>query len=264
MKLKILFYLLFLAQVSLGQKLDTIYCNASQNVVITTPAPIFQATTSSDHFVFSYNQASPDSLGLLQGKPGHSGNLFIRTTEGGLFHFLLVYRDTLALHAYFLTRKDQLNPPASKKPGAKTVKESGLKPEKQESNFEKLSAKYRNISRHRMAVEHQDGILLEVLGIKYTRNETFLIYRVKNRSSIDFQVSHLELFSVIGRKGRKSAYQEIGLEPLYKYKMPRVIRPSGEAKFVVAYERFTMTGEKKLKAVLTEERGSRQVTLEFQ
>ncbi len=244
------------------QRPDTIYCNAFQNVILTTPSAIVQAATGSENFVFSYNQAKPDSLGLLQGRPGHTGNLVLRTRDGGLFTFLLKHRDSLKRHAYFLKPGDRINPPLKRKgePKKRTNLDSLKKSPKY---YHKLARFYVTSKAKRKAVGRNQGLILELVDIKYYREETFVVYRLKNRSDVSFRLAHMELSQVVGKPGRKSSYQQLPLRPVFEYNLPDAVGPKEERSFVVVYPRFTLSKATRLEAVITERQGRRQVALQY-
>ena len=201
MKKIIILILISLSQAGLAQTIDTIYCNAYQNVIITTPEPIYQATTGSENFVFSYNQTAADTLGLLQGKPGHTGNLIIRTRDGGVYTFLLEHKDSLPGYTYFLKSEDRVNwvQPEEKIIKKVTPGAQQTSPAIPESYYENLSKMYLKSTGARKAVGRKKGLVFEILDMKYTRRETFITYRIQNRSAINFEVAQMELFSQIGR-----------------------------------------------------------------
>jgi len=244
----------------------TIYCNDFQNVALILPNQIQQAATGSENFVFSYNKTSRDSLGLLQGRKGHDSNLIIRTIDGGIYSYMLKYRDTLLHYTYFIKEEERINPITKNKSVKKKFKE---KPRSRAKNsigkpeyFDKLSNYYLNkLKDQRIGIERKNKLRLEVKSINYYRGEVYVVYSIKNKSRIDFKINSLELYKVQGKKSRRSSFQKWGIFPIYKYDSPNMVLKGQEQNFVVVYPKFTLGDNEKLEIVLTEQKGSRYLKL---
>ncbi|WP_300439068.1 DUF4138 domain-containing protein [Christiangramia sp.] len=264
MKRIILGYVLCFTAISFAQEqIATIYCNQNQNVAFIMPAPIEQAVTGSEDFVFSYNVAAPDSLGLLQGKPGLDSNLLIRTEDGGVYSYILKYQDTLSRFNYFISAKEQINPPKSLKGKTVIEKEFGKSTYalKNESYFKNLSKYYLKASIGRIKVKRKYGLRLEVKSINHYGDHVFVKYAIENNSNIDYEINTVELYKVQGRKNRKSSFQKLIIQPIYSYRLPEKIHKAEKLHFVITYPKFTIGSNEKLKIGLTETKGNRYLKL---
>jgi len=244
----------------------TIYCNEFQNVALILPDQIQQAVTGSGNFVFSYNKTSLDSLALLQGRKGHDSNLIIRTIDGGLYSYLLKYKVTLQQFTYFIDRGERINPIDRVTSVNKKLKEKSNSTVKysidKSAYFKKLSSYYLKKSRDtRIDSKRQNKLQLEVKSINFYKDEVYVVYAIKNRSEIDFEINNLELSKVQGEKSRRSSYQKWGISPIYKYNFPNIVVNGKEEIFVIVYPKFTLGDNEKLEMVLTEKKGSRYLKL---
>jgi len=245
------------------EQLTPIYCNQNQNVSFIMPAAIEQAVTGSEDFVFSYNQQMPDSLGLLQGKPGLDSNLLIRTVDGGLYSYILKYKDTLSRFNYFISANEQINSQNYKPLKEKEVIVRNLKTtgDKSETYFERHSHYYLNTSKDRLEVEKEQGLKFEVRSVNYYRDHIFVVYAIESNSKIDFEINSLELYKIQGKKSRKSSFQKLLIEPVYSYRLPENIHKTEKIHFVIAYPKITIGSNENLKIGLTETKGSRYLEL---
>lgn len=266
MKKIILLQIFLWATVSFAQITPKIiYCNDFQNVALIFPDKIQQAVTGSENFVFSYNKTSTDSLGLLQGREGHESNLIIRTMDGNLYSYLLKYKDTLSQFTYFIAQGERVNPVTrlrsvnkKNKQRPSTLMDSTAKT----VYFKKLSRYYLKKSRdQRIDSERKNELQLVVKSINYYKEEVYVVYSIKNRSGIDFEINSLELSKVQGKKSRRSSYQKWGISPIFKYDFPTMISKGQERKFVLVYPKFTLGDNEKLEVVLNEKKGSRYLKL---
>ncbi len=243
---------------------DTIYCNEIQNVVIISPNPIAQAVTGSEHFVFTYDKTKPDSLGLLQGKPGHQSNFVVRTTDGAVYTYTLKYRDSLFDYTYQINRTDRIRLKDSIVIQPKqTTKKSQTNSDRKEIYYQKLSVYFATKTKKRLAVKRKSRMRIEVLGLQHHRDEVYVTYGIKNRSSINYEIGSLTLFKVQGKKSRRSSFQKIRLEPIYKKMIPRRLLKGEERQFTVVYPKFSLGEHQRLSLELNEDRGSRFFELIF-
>jgi len=244
----------------------TIYCNEFQNVALILPEPIQQAVTGSDEYIFTYNKMAPDSLGLLQGRPGRDSNLLIRTTNGNIYSYLLKHRDTLSHFTRFITEEECINPMRETKTMINDLQKQPISLAKISKNnvddYCKGCPYYLNKSeKQRIAILRKNKIYLEVKSINYYRDEVYVVFAINNRSRIAYEINNLELNKVQGKRSRRSSFQKWEITPIYKYKIPEIVFTGQKADFVVVYPKFTLGNYEKLEVVLTEKKGSRYLKL---
>lgn len=243
---------------------DVIYCNEYQNVALVMSAPIAQGVTGSEEFVFSYNKAAVDSLGLLQGKPGGDSNLLIRTIDGSLYSYILRYKDSLSEFVHFIEPRDRINSIPREKEAITEkheVPKTGNNDKK--SYYEKLSGYYLKRHPQNVATRRKAKLKLEVQGLYYYRDEMFMVIEIRNRSQIDYEIEDVSLAKIHGIKGRKSSYQKLVLKAQYRQDYPQWVLRGGRARFVMVYPKFTLGDHDKLQLDVTERKGNRYLKLDF-
>jgi hypothetical protein len=264
MKNPVLLYLLSMLPGLLIAQSKMIYCNDFQNTVVISPEPIVQAVTGSDYFVFTYDKTKPDILGLLQGSPGHQSNLILRTSGGNIYIYTLKYSDSLSDYSFQIKREDRIRLSDSivtdSKPLPKKIIEVR---DRKETYYQKLSAYFASKAKKRLAIKRKAGIRIEVLGMQHYRDEVYITYRIKNRSKISFEIDDLALFKVQGKRARRSSFQKIRLEPIYKDRLPKVVLKGEYRQFTIVYPKFSLGGHQRLRVELKEDRGSRFTEIIF-
>ena len=264
MKNPVLIYLLSMLPGLLTAQSGTIYCNEFQNTVVISPEPIVQAVTGSEYFVFTYDKTKPDILGLLQGTSGQQSNLVLRTLDGEIYTYTLKYRDSLSDYSFRIKRVDKIRLKDSIAIESKPLPEKSAEiKDRKETYYQKLSAYFASMAKKRLAVKRKAGIRMEVLGMQYHRDVVYITYRIKNRSNISLEIGDLALFKVLGKKARRSSFQKIRLEPVYKQEVPKVVAVGEERKFSVVYSKFSLGEHQRLRLELNETRGSRFIELIF-
>ena len=264
MKNPVLFYLLSLLPGLLTAQPGIIYCNEFQNTVVISPEPIVQAVTGSEYFVFTYDKTNPDILGLLQGSPGQQSNLVLRTLDGEIYTYTLEYRDSLDDYSFHMKREDKIRLNDSIAIESKPLPEKSAEiKDKKESYYQKLSAYFSSKAKKRLAIKRKAGIHIEVLGMQHHRDVVYITYRIKNRSNISLEIGDLALFKVQGKKARRSSFQKIRLESVYKYSIPEVILIDESRQFTIVYPKFSLGEHQRLRLELNETRGSRFIELIF-
>ena len=265
MKIPLLLYLLSLLPGLLIAQSKMIYCNDFQNTVVISPEPIVQAVTGSDHFVFTYDKTKPDILGLLQGSPGHQSNLILRTSGGEIYTYTLKYRDSLRDYSFQINRKDRIRLNDSVVTDSKPLLKKGIEvKDRKETYYQKLSAYFASKVKKRLAVKRKAGMRIEVLAVHHHRDEVFITYRIKNRSNISLEIGDLALFKIQGKKSRRSSFQKIRLEPIFKDSVPEVVLVGESRQFTIVYPKFNLGEHQILRLELNEARGSRFIELFFE
>ena len=100
-----------------------------------------------------------------------------------------------------------------------------------------------------------------MLGIVYEGKEVFMVFEIRNRSKIDFEVDFLEVYRFNGSKKRRAFFQETEIRPLHRYNNPPMVRIGETKRFVFILPKFVLGKEEHLKLVLYELHGNRKVEL---
>ena len=97
----------------------------------------------------------------------------------------------------------------------------------------------------------------------YHDDHVVMVYELKNRSTIPYELGQFQLSKVLGTPKRKASYQELPITPLFEFQMPKKITPSSSIRFVVVYPKFTLNDEERLNVKVLEAQGSRNLTLKL-
>ncbi|MHA7864989.1 DUF4138 domain-containing protein [Flagellimonas marinaquae] len=257
--------LFFFSLYGTSQSLDTIYANPHQVVSLNFPNAIQTGMTGSQNFTFSFDREQADNLGLLQADKDRTSNLLVRTTGGNLYSFILAYREDLLQLHYFIGREERLKNPFQPDSQTKEVTDSILKkPAPQEKDFTLLCTQLlnRKSSIHKRS-KRKNGIRAKLIDQVYHDDQVYMVYELRNRSMIPYEIGLFQLSKVLGTPKRKASYQELPITPLFEFKMPKQIGPSSSVRFVVVYPKFTLNDEERLNVKVLEAQGSRNLILKL-
>ncbi|GAB4520197.1 MAG: hypothetical protein Tsb004_31290 [Allomuricauda sp.] len=241
--------------------MDTIYANANQVVSLSFPDPIQTGMTGSHNFAFSFDREQADKLGLLQADKGQASNLLVRTITGDLYSFILAYAEQLTQLHYFIAPDQRLkNPFQSDSEIQKVSGSTQRQTSSQEKEFTLLCTQLlgRKSSTHKRS-KRQKGIRAKVVEQIYHDDHVFMVYELKNRSTIPYDLGQFQLSKVLGTPKRKASYQELPVTPLFEFQMPEEIGAGETVRFVVVYPKFTLNLEERLHVKVLEAQGSRNL-----
>ena len=267
----ILLSILILGQTS-AQELKTIGTNEREVVALFFPNEIRQAVVGSPNFTFSYNKEHPQNVGLLQGVKGSESNLLVITSTDEVYAYKLKYLNTLDTLNYFVLRNERIgfeSPlfPTPVQQSASVLKDSVTwkTPQTDSQNrfeyFKKFSEFHLKHNQNSLKRKRKKEVVLHLKDLIYDRTEVFILVEVKNRSGIDFEMDYLKIFKVNGNKRKKSSYQKIEMEPIYRYSLPKTIKDGERREFVLTVPKFTFGDQEKLLLELKEHRGNRILQL---
>ncbi|PKA99611.1 uncharacterized protein DUF4138 [Flavobacteriaceae bacterium MAR_2009_75] len=267
----ILLSILILGQTS-AQELKTIGTNEREVVALFFPDEIRQAVVGSPNFTFSYNKENLQHVGLLQGVKGHESNLLVVTATDEVYAYKLKYLNDLDTVNYFVHRNERIgfeSPlfPDPVQQSASVLKDSVTRktPQTDSQNrfeyFKKFSEFHLKHNQNSLKRKRKKDVVLHLKDLIYDRTEVFVLVEVKNRSGIDFEMDYLKIFKVNGNKRKKSSYQKIEIEPIYRHSLPKIIKDGERREFVLTVPKFTFGDQEKLLLELKEHKGNRILQL---
>lgn len=249
---------------------DTLYANQTHNLAIFFQSPIRQALAGSGNFTFSYNRDKPQYFGLLQASPGPGSNLLVLTIDGNVYSFALHYRKELLQTNRFIELNESIGhenqtltfrkPQVTKDSTIPNIPDKKYQTKKKKY-FEDVCTSLLQKNTRNLKSKGKDGMHLGLQNVVYRNREVFLVFGVKNKSGIDFELEYLKVFKVNGNKKRKSSYQKIGLEPVYVQAYPVMVKNNTDKRFVYVLPKFTLGDSERLLFEFQEKRGSRNVQL---
>jgi hypothetical protein len=241
-----------------GQRsLDTIYANASKNVALFFPSRIQQAVVGSKDFVFSYDREEAGYFGLLQGVEGVESNLLVITEEGNVYAYILKYAQELSQLNHFVREGDEIG-------NILPVKELRVGSDSlvvEVPHYDGSCKWLLDRTSKSIVTKRKKGIRLRLEDMVYDGREVYLVFGIRNRSGIDFELDRLEVFRVNGSSKRRASYQEIPLDPSYMYGVPNKVKDGEMIRFVYVLPKFVLGDNEKLKLSLRELHGNRRMEL---
>lgn len=241
--------------------LDTIYANDTKTVALFFPEPIRQGITGSENFVFSYNRDAEQYFGLLQATPGKESNLLVINRSGAIFSYIVRYKEHLTKLNYFVSISESIG---NEKP------HETLESDNEEKVFDNFKVNYYQEfctyllgqkQRLGFIMEKDNRIVLSMENLVFDREELYVVIKIENRSSLDYDLNYLNLYISTRKKGKKKSLQSLIKEPLYIHNLPERISKDGISRIVVVLPKFSISNERVVILELDEKNGERNVKL---
>lgn len=191
---------------------------------------------------------------VLQLKAGHEGfeetNLTVITADGQLYSFLVGYSEHPDLNVV-------MDIPV---PGARTGVSFTDAKDKESIVLDAAE----RVSRKNHFLRKKDsgfGITLELGGIYVVDGVMYFQLELRNDSHIGYDIEQLRFFIRDKRKAKRTASQELELEPLFVQGNTTSIAGQSVQQVVVAMEKFTIPDKKYLAIQMMEAGGGRHLEL---
>lgn len=130
-----------------------------------------------------------------------------------------------------------------------------------ESDMEEHARKIVSTKRIRLMNERRHKISLSLNGIYIKENVIFYHLRVRNQSNIRYDVDFLRFSIQDKAKMKRTAIQEVDVNPIYVYGDNQTIRSRSTQDIVYALEKFTIPEAKYLSVEMFEKNGGRNLNL---
>ena len=249
---------------------ETLYANDSHTMTLFFPSPIRQAVTGAEHFTFSYDRETAQYFGLLQGNEGTDSNLLVITQDGRAYAYDLEYRKLLAETFRFVDTFESIGRETETVPKQESLDSIPIPELMDIPNIDpreelwKKGAEYILERKTKgLRTKRKDGLVLLLKELFYHGNEVYMEIEIRNRSTINFEVDVLEVYTVHGKKGRRSSHQKVLMEPLLEYDAPKFVRVGQGHRFVIVLPKFTLGDSESLLLELQEKNGSRIIRLRY-
>ncbi|RXM42746.1 conjugative transposon protein TraN [Flavobacterium sp. YO64] len=180
-------------------------------------------------------------------------NLTVVTSDGKLYVFVLNYDDSCP----------DLNFKAENAVAASRDVLFSLENENQKRIEQCALAAYSKKKKISGLKKSKFQIRLEVNGIFIQQDVLYLRVVFENKSKINYDIDQFRFFIRDKRKSKRTASQEIELEPLYATSSSSVIPYKSEIKKVYALEKFTIPENKYLTIQMIEKNGGRHLELDI-
>lgn len=178
-------------------------------------------------------------------------NITVITADGKLYSYILNYSNNPTnLNIRFENiKQEQTNAFFS----ATNINEAEI-----QANAENVLKANRNI---RGLKDKRYGIKVQLNGLNI--NDEVMYYRIKlrNQSNINYDIEQLRFFIRDQQKSKRTASQELEVQPLYIHGDTSVVTSQSEHVFVYAVPKFTIPDKKYLTIQLMEKNGGRNLKL---
>lgn len=239
------------------EKIDTLFVNAHQVVMLVFPEPIRQAVVGDAHFVFTYNKESGQYMGLIQGTEGVDSNLFVITTSGTIYSYTLAYKVQLEKTYYKVLEPQHIG--KEKQPDVKVQTFDNGVSRSEGKKYDKACERLLQYRHGNVKTKRRKKLRLRLEAWKYAGDKMYLVVSLKNKSDIDFKVGDVGVFVSRGRKGKKSSYQELEVPVSYRYVQPKKVVVGGESRWVLVLPKTVVGAHKALQLEVGELMGNRSV-----
>lgn len=180
-------------------------------------------------------------------------NLTVITSDGKLYVFVLSYDDSCP----------DLNFKAENAVAASRDVLFSLENENQKRIEQYASAAYSKKKKISGLKKSKYQIRLEVNGIFIQQDVLYLRVVFENKSKINYDIDQFRFFIRDKRKSKRTASQEIELQPLYATSSSSVIPYKSEIIKVYALEKFTIPENKYLTIQMIEKNGGRHLEVDI-
>lgn len=262
-RLLIIVPLLYLCESLYSQSVhtDTLFVNEVQNTALFFHEPIKQAITGSNNFVFTYNRELQENFGLVQGSPGPDSNLIIISTRGSIYSFALKYAEKPDKLYHFISESARLGTihgePEVKK--LSKINDSLYVPKN-----DSLLRRIQNLPiSQKLNYTIEYGIMLGVKNILFANNRIYYVMQVRNNSKLPYEINSLELTIQTRKKNRRKSMQQILKRPIECNKTSMTIAPGQTSSFVRAYDKFSISDDRRVLISMRETQGERNLSIEL-
>ncbi len=205
-------------------------------------------------------QKAKGTKNVLQVKAGRHGfpetNLTVITADGKLYSFLVRYVE----HPAVLNLKFKGKPDKKSKETSAIFFPSG-KNAAEITTYAKMA--YGRRETVRGGHDKKQDMDLRLTGLFIHGEVMYYRLKIENRSAINYTIGRLRFFIRDKRKVKRTASQEIEVNPLFIYNDTKTIKGSMKHILVVALPKFTIPDKKYFVIQLSEQNGGRQLELDI-
>ena len=244
--------------------LDTIYANDTKNVALFFPEPIRQGITGSENFVFTYNREKEQYFGLLQAKQGKESNLLVINRNGAIFSYIVRYKAQLSKLNYFIPMTSSIG---NEKPKA----EDSNQTETSEKNIDNSTYYYQKFCSYLLGLKQHFGyftkrnnrVVLSLENIVFDKDELYFVIKIRNNSTLDYDLNFLNLSIETRQKGKKKSLQRLYIEPIFKHHLPSKIVVNETVRLVYVMPKFSLSNDRRVILELNEKNGERNIEMKI-
>lgn len=217
-----------------------------KTTVLIFPAPIQSADRGDKYILAEKVKGVQNMLRVKAGQKNFEpSNLHVITTDGNVYAFAITYSESPAAYTIDMRNQEPYQP-VQLKGVSLNSKEVAEYAGRVAGNLPFLSgARY-----------HKYGIDFELDGIYIRQDVLFFQFHLKNKTQIGFDAASLRFYIRDNKKIKRTAVQEIEIEPIHIYQSGNPSSSKGQT-IVIALPKFTMAENKHFIAEIMEAHGDR-------
>jgi conjugative transposon TraN protein len=232
----------------------TVTCNKTTNLIF--PLAVQSVDRGSKDILVQQPKGTENIVQVKADKPNFAQtNLSVITTDGNLYSFTIDYAPQPSQLNIVIENKNQISSDSIK---TQTVKfNSG----NNQVLFKIIAQKISSGKTVNIKKKSLNEMRLKVSGIYISNDIIYFRLQVKNNSNISYDVDNIRFSIKDRKKSRRTATQEIELDPVYTYDDLGKVLPDSSASCIIALSKFTLPDSKYLLIQMFEKNGSRNINL---
>jgi conjugative transposon TraN protein len=197
---------------------------------------------------------------VLQLKAGKSGfpetNVTVITADGTLHQFPVSYSERPGTMTFSINSRGEIRD-ASK---SSVIFGTDMTEPQMEAISKGVIAA--NTDR-RIKKVNANGISLALTSIGIRNSTMFYSFKIANTTKIGYDIDDIQLYIRDKAKMKRTASQEVEVEPLYSYGITESVAGSSSKAIVLVFQKFTIEDSKRFVIEITEKNGGRHLKLQI-
>ncbi len=248
---EILICIIFLTSCVTGvaqESIDTIKVSFSKTTSVVFQYPIVHVDRGSRDLIA---QKVAEVENILQLKAGRQNfaetNMTVITADGSLHHFYVDYSEQPANQIYRISGR---------------IADARFKGVRTDIEYEIAADRILNRGQSRTVKKQKRSRITFSIRRIYTHEDMlFVLVRLRNKSNIRYDIESLRFFARDKKTLRRTASQEIEMQPLYVRNKHTTVNGHGSADVVFIFRKFTIPHAKTLDIELFERDGGRNLKI---
>jgi len=209
--------------------------------------------------------AEPNIIKVKAAVPGFEGtNLTVMTDDNVFYSFILEYERSPKILNYFFDASHGRSY-AKKIPEGNIDGTTAPKPD----SAKKPAPVHLNALLEKMPAEayivgsRKNGITLVLKDVFVDGESLYFALDAVNQSVVNYDVDFIKFFVKPRKKGKRSTIQDVEILPKSSFNAPNTLTDADSGLFVFVFDKFTLSGDKKLVVEMWERNGERSIELEI-
>lgn len=273
--------LLMINQIAIGQ-IDTIFVNKNNNVNIVFESPIQRAYTGNNYYSLIFEQ-NVDKILVLKAVEGPDSNLFVLTEDNFMYNFIIAYKENLRefYKLIDITKAINYTGPVEQENKETSDTDNAIKKDtvynlQSVHNVKNLYENDKQAAMKKVCVslttqDHfyarsivlANNISLQLMNIVNNKNELYFYFEIANKIGMDYDIDMFDYTLNTQSVKKRSNSQAQTITPIYTYWLPQKVKGNSKQRFVVVFEKFTVSHKKVFIMNIKEVNGERDIYIEI-